>query len=101
MKNRNLTLMTDLYELTMMQGYFKNNDHNQTPSSGITRAQTEDMLTMMYQKGDIDRKIYLGTTSNFGADKVLEQIKAQEQELAKAQANAGAAAGQPQLPPMQ
>ena len=22
MKNRNLTLMTDLYELTMMQGYF-------------------------------------------------------------------------------
>ena len=24
MKTRNLTLMTDLYELTMMQGYFKN-----------------------------------------------------------------------------
>lgn len=72
-----------------------------SPSSGITRAQTEDMLTMMYQKGDIDRKIYLSSTSNFGADKVLEQIKAQEQELAETQANAGAAAGQPQLPPMQ
>ena len=30
MKTRNLTLMTDLYELTMMQGYFKNMDRNQT-----------------------------------------------------------------------
>lgn len=29
MENRNLTLMTDLYELTMMQGYFKNQT-NQT-----------------------------------------------------------------------
>lgn len=27
---RNLTLLTDLYELTMMQGYFKNADVNQT-----------------------------------------------------------------------
>ena len=25
MGNYNLTLLTDLYELTMMQGYFKNN----------------------------------------------------------------------------
>lgn len=25
---RNLTLLTDLYELTMMQGYFKNNNHS-------------------------------------------------------------------------
>ncbi len=30
MQTRNLTLMTDLYELTMMQGYFKNMDRNQT-----------------------------------------------------------------------
>lgn len=30
MNTRNLTLMTDLYELTMMQGYFKNMDRNQT-----------------------------------------------------------------------
>ena len=29
MKTRNLTLMTDLYELTMMQGYFKNMDRNE------------------------------------------------------------------------
>ena len=29
-KMRNLTLLTDLYELTMMQGYFENEDVNQT-----------------------------------------------------------------------
>ena len=29
MDSRNLTLLTDLYELTMMQGYFKN-DTNET-----------------------------------------------------------------------
>ena len=27
---RNLTLLTDLYELTMMQGYFKCKDANET-----------------------------------------------------------------------
>ena len=31
MSTLNLTLLTDLYELTMMQGYFKN--HNQDVSS--------------------------------------------------------------------
>ncbi len=30
MKTQNLTLLTDLYELTMMQGYFKNAEQNQT-----------------------------------------------------------------------
>ena len=30
MENRNLTLLTDLYELTMMQGYFKHKDENKT-----------------------------------------------------------------------
>lgn len=30
MGERNLTLLTDLYELTMMQGYFKNKDKNET-----------------------------------------------------------------------
>ena len=28
MDRQNLTLMTDLYELTMMQGYFRNKDRN-------------------------------------------------------------------------
>ena len=27
MSTMNLTLLTDLYELTMMQGYFKNPEH--------------------------------------------------------------------------
>ncbi len=30
MDRQNLTLMTDLYELTMMQGYFKNEEQNET-----------------------------------------------------------------------
>ncbi|MDR0949568.1 MAG: nicotinate phosphoribosyltransferase [Lachnospiraceae bacterium] len=30
MKRQNLTLLTDLYELTMMQGYFHNKDQNET-----------------------------------------------------------------------
>ncbi len=30
MSTQNLTLLTDLYELTMMQGYFKNKDMNET-----------------------------------------------------------------------
>lgn len=30
MSKQNLTLLTDLYELTMMQGYFKNKDRNET-----------------------------------------------------------------------
>ncbi|MBD5461269.1 MAG: nicotinate phosphoribosyltransferase [Lachnospiraceae bacterium] len=30
MKRQNLTLLTDLYELTMMQGYFQNKDQNET-----------------------------------------------------------------------
>ena len=30
MDRQNLTLMTDLYELTMMQGYFKHKDRNET-----------------------------------------------------------------------
>ncbi len=30
MNNQNLTLLTDLYELTMMQGYFKHKDRNET-----------------------------------------------------------------------
>ena len=30
MDRQTLTLLTDLYELTMMQGYFKNKDQNET-----------------------------------------------------------------------
>ena len=30
MSKQNLTLLTDLYELTMMQGYFENKNQNET-----------------------------------------------------------------------
>ena len=65
-----------------------------SPSTGIARAQTEDMLSQMYQKGDIGPDIYLESTSTYGADKVLEKLKAQQQRIAEAQAqqmNAAAA----------
>lgn len=57
-----------------------------SPSTGIARAQTEDMLSQMYQKGDISPDIYLESTSTYGADKVLERLKAQQQRMAEAQA---------------
>ena len=57
-----------------------------SPSTGIARAQTEDMLSQMYQKGDIGPDIYLESTSTYGADKVLEKLKAQQQRMAEAQA---------------
>ncbi len=38
MKNRNLALLTDLYELTMMQGYFKNNKKNTVVFDAFYRA---------------------------------------------------------------
>lgn len=56
-----------------------------SPSTGIARAQTEDMLLNMYQKGDIGPDIYLESTSTYGADKVLEKLKAQQQRMAEAQ----------------
>ena len=65
-----------------------------SPSTGIARAQTEDMLMAMYQNGDIGRKIFLESTSTYGADKVLEKVIAEEREMAEAQAqqmNAAAA----------
>ena len=34
MGGRNLTLLTDLYELTMMQGYFKEKDAKKQKMSG-------------------------------------------------------------------
>ena len=34
MDRQNLTLMTDLYELTMMQGYYRNKDRNRIGYGG-------------------------------------------------------------------
>jgi len=77
---RNLTLLTDLYELTMMQGYFKNNAndtvifdafHRRNPSgSGYAIAcgleQVIDYIkNLKFDKDDID---YLRSTGLFEED---------------------------------
>ena len=40
MDRQNLTLLTDLYELTMMQGYFKNKEENNMGSSSWSSTST-------------------------------------------------------------
>lgn len=72
--------------------YILNSDNRQilcdvalikSPSTGITRAQTEDLLLTMYQRGDISREVLLESTNVFGADKVLERIRNEEQRMAE------------------
>ena len=65
MSTMNLTLMTDLYELTMMQGYFKNKNRNETvifdafyrknpcDGGGILRAISMKLLSLMHFTGKI------------------------------------------------
>lgn len=48
MSKRNLTLLTDLYELTMMQGYFKEKDANETVIFDAFSAQTPAMPVTPY-----------------------------------------------------
>ena len=38
MSTLNLTLLTDLYEMTMMQGYFKNNNNRTVVFDGFYRT---------------------------------------------------------------
>ncbi len=81
MSQRNLTLLTDLYELTMMQGYFKEKDANETvifdafyrsnPNNGgyAICAGLEQVIeyirNLHFDEEDID---YLRTTGLFGED---------------------------------
>lgn len=81
MSERNLTLLTDLYELTMMQGYFKEKDANETvifdafyrnnPNNGGYAVcagldQAIDYIkNLHFEEDDID---YLRTTGLFGED---------------------------------
>ena len=87
MSNRNLTLLTDLYELTMMQGYFHAKDANETvifdaffranpDGNGYSIAagleQVIDYINNLhFDKEDID---YLRTTGLFTED-FLEYLK--------------------------
>jgi len=87
MAGRNLTLLTDLYELTMMQGYFKEKDANETvifdafyrsnPNNngyaicaGLEQV-IEYIKNLHFDQEDID---YLRTTGLFGDD-FLEYLK--------------------------
>ena len=81
MDRQNLTLLTDLYELTMMQGYFKNKDRNETvifdafyrsnPCGGgyAISAGLEQVIQYIkelhFEKEDID---YLASLGIFEAD---------------------------------
>lgn len=81
MNNRNLTLLTDLYELTMMQGYFREKDVNETVifdafyrnnpdnngyaiCAGLEQV-VEYIENLHFEQADID---YLRTTGLFGED---------------------------------
>ncbi len=77
-----------------------------SPSNGIARAETEDMLQILLDKGVITGEEYLETTSTHGADKLLEKVTARLQEQAAAQqqalaAQGGAAMQQPLTPQAQ
>ena len=53
MEPRNLTLLTDLYELTMMQGYFKEKDANSgrkmpTKPSFLMRSTAQTRMEMRF-----------------------------------------------------
>lgn len=81
MGKQNLTLLTDLYELTMMQGYFKNKDKNETvifdvfyrnnPGNGGYAIMAgldqviEYIKTLEFSKEDVD---YLRSLSMFDED---------------------------------
>ena len=87
MDRQNLTLLTDLYELTMMQGYFKNENANQTvifdmfyrtnplESGYAVMAGLEQMIEyikeLRFEKEDID---YLRSLRIFRED-FLEYLK--------------------------
>lgn len=87
MDRQNLTLLTDLYELTMMQGYFRNKDQNETvifdaffrnnPMDGgysicAGLAQVIDLIkNLHFSKQDID---YLASLNLFDDD-FLDYLK--------------------------
>lgn len=69
MAGQNLTLLTDLYELTMMQGYFKNKDKNETV-----------IFDMFYRSNPMDG----GYAISAGLEQVVEYINAlhfQEEDI--------------------
>lgn len=60
----------------------------QSPSSGIVRLQMEEMLSQMFQMGAIDANTWLESTASYGADKILEIKKRNDEKLAQQQQEA-------------
>ena len=59
-----------------------------SPSNGVARAETENMLQLLLQYGIITGEEFLEATSTHGADKLLEKVRARMQEQAEAQQQA-------------
>ncbi len=57
----------------------------QAPSSGIVRMQMEDTLKTMFEQGAIDADTWLQSTASYGADKILQVKKANEEKMAAQQ----------------
>jgi len=55
-----------------------------SPSNGVARAETENMLQLLLQAGIITGEEYLETTLTHGADKLLEKVQARLKEQAEA-----------------
>ncbi len=60
MDRQNLTLLTDLYELTMMQGYFKHKDRNETV-----------IFDMFFRKNPMDS----GYSISCGLEQIISYVK--------------------------
>lgn len=56
-----------------------------SPSNGVARAETENMLQLLLDKGVITGEEFLEATSTHGADKLLEKIKARLDAAAQQQ----------------
>ena len=67
-----------------------------SPSNGVARAETENMLQLLLRYGIITGEEFLEATSTHGADKLLEKVRARLQEQAEAQQDAATAAAQQQ-----
>ena len=57
-----------------------------SPSTGVARSQSENMLERLYIDGAIPAELWLEMTSIYGADKTLEKLKIYNQEKAEAAA---------------
>ena len=68
MNNRNLTLLTDLYQLTMMNGYYLKNRHEQTAVFDVFFRQN-DLITYSVAAG-LEQVVEYISNLHFGKDEI-------------------------------